>query len=427
MERIANKYAYWVVVLIFGFGLFLNSNFQHRVAHANGKGYDGQTYYAIAEQMTHNLTIETRAPFVYRLATPFLASLLPFDILTNFQLVNLSATLIGCLLLLYWLSLFFEKKSTALWLTVFLMTSWTFYVRQVQYSPATCDPMAFVLVLLLLILLLKIREHKKKLHLLLFGVLIFTGVFFREFLIVFSVGLLFIEQPFDSAKLFYIDFQKLFKGLIWFLLSLTLGLTALYMTHQIGKPSDNFFSFKFALIGWLNDKSVFEYMNGMFNSFGPGIVLILFFWKRVKAYFANHHEHIVLVGIGLLICWFTGGDTERFFMWFAPLILIPLGLALEQCLAFDNSKIVWVPLVLAMVLVFRVFWPIPHIDVANPTDHFPILQASQNNAVNLLSYHGKHIVTYFVLVEHLLIAAYLYFACRSLVLKTEQKEEVLAN
>ncbi len=417
MERILEKQPYWVVTIVFCLGLWLNANFQHRIAMAGGQGYDGKTYYAIASQLHDDLPVSTRAPFVYRLGTPFLASQLPFDILTNFQIVNAIATLAGCLLLFYWLSLFLKKKRTALILTLILMTHWSFYLRQIQYSPSTCDPMAFVFVLLLLIQLNNFIKSKKQLHALIFCCLVFIGVFFREFLIVFSLGLLFKERPFDKNKLFFIDFRKLIKGALWFLCSLVLGLLAIVATHKIGTPSDPYFSFVYALIGWINDKSIFEYINGMFNSFGPAVILIFIFWKTTKRYFSEHHEHIVLTVVGLAICWFTGGDTERFFMWFTPLTLIPIGLALEKCLAIENSKIIWIPISITTVLIFRVFWAIPHIDMENPIDHFPIFQASQQNAINLLSYHGKHIVTYFVFVEHLLIAGYVYFACRNGLLK----------
>lgn len=422
MERIANNYAYWVIALVFGIGLILNMCFQDRIEVADGKGIDGVYYYKVAEQFSNHQTIETKAPFVYRLGTPFLASLLPFSLLENFQIVNLLATLMGCFLLFYWLSLFIKSRSTALLLTVVLMTHWTFYIRYVQYYPATCDPFAFVFVLLLLIQLYKFRNSKSFKHGILFSLLLCVGVLFREFLIVFSFGVLFLEQPFDKKQLFWIDFNKLLKGSTWFAISFIAALIGIAFTHWIATASGSNYGFLTALLTWIDEKSIFEYINGMFNTFGPAIVLLFVFWKTSYSFFAKNHEHLVLAIIFLLICWFTGGDTERFFMWFSPLFLVPLGLIIEKNLKLLNHKQIWIPIGLATLFIFRVFWPIPQIFVGDESYQFPIFQAFQKDLVNMLSFHGQHKVTYVVLLEHILISGSVVFTCRYLLLKKKATE-----
>ncbi|MGB2273785.1 MAG: hypothetical protein ACPH2K_05370, partial [Flavicella sp.] len=334
MEKIASKYGYWVVILFFAVGLILNHSYQKRIFKDGGKGHDGVFYYELADNMIKGNTLVGVKPFIYRIGTPFLVSLLPFDIFTNFLIVNHSATLLSCLLLLYWLSLYFKKRTTALWVTLGLMTHWGFYIRFIQYNPTTCDPMAFLVTMILLLLTKRFYDTRKKSYALLSCLFIFIGVFFREYLVVYSILFLFIDQPFDRSKALYVNWNLLLKHKYWFVLAFSGGIIGIILTHNLVVAKPSYYGFAAAIILWTETKSIFSLSAGFLNVFGPFILFPFLYWKQAKSFFAENHQYLAMLIVALGIIWFTGGDTERFILWFFPILVLPVGLVIEKQLNF---------------------------------------------------------------------------------------------
>jgi len=412
MEKISARYSYWILILFFTFGLILNQSYQKRIFKDGGKGHDGVYYYELADNMTQGNELIGLKPYIYRLGTPFLVSLLPFDIFTNFLIVNHTATLLGCLLLMYWLSLFFKKRTTALLITLGLMTHWGFYVRFIQYNPTTCDPIAFLITMLLLLLIKRFYDTKKSSYALLSCLFIFTGVFFREYLLVYSFLFLFTNQPFDRTKAFYIDWSLLLKHKYWFLLAFSCGIFGILLTHIAVNPIPSDYGFIAALILWTDNKSIFSLATGFLNVFGPFVLFPFLYWKQTKEFFDNHHQYIALLLIAIGIIWFTGGDTERFILWFFPILILPIGLVIEKNLNFKNNLTVWIPILISMVFIYRLFWPIPYIKPEIAMVKFPVFHAFHEDAINLLSFHGMQKVRYLILIEYGVLCAYVLIVMR---------------
>jgi hypothetical protein len=426
MKKIADTYGYWVIALTFAIGIFLNFNFQDRINANEGKGFDGDYYYQIAEQLKQGETPAVRAPFVYRVGTPYLASVLPFSLYTNFTLLNYTATLLSSLLLFYWFSLHLKEKKTALVLVLFLMTHWTFYLRYTGFYPTTADPVAFAFILLVLIQMERFRQSRSLVNGLCFSLLVFVGVFFREFLLLFSFGILGYGQPYDSQKKLWVRWPVLTKNIPWFLMVFLLGGLGIFIAHQLVSVTDYWYGFSDSLYEYMYKKSVFDLIAGAFNTFGASLVLIFIFWKTSKEFYNKHHEVALLSLIALSMCWFSGGDTERFFMWFSPLFLIPLGRIIERDLPFYTNKKIWIPLLISMVFTFRMFWSIPPVDssysfrLKNSDYKFPLFQAFQENCINLMSYHGDTRIAFLVMLEHIAVCVFILLLYR-LKIKQEYK------
>ena len=110
---------------------------QQRISRAHGQGWDGVHYYAVAEQLSRGEIPEANAPFVYRVGTPFLASLLPGDdLLRNFAIVNWVACLLAVALLLVWLRPYVADWRVRSLLAVLFIIPWHAPLRFVHFYPA---------------------------------------------------------------------------------------------------------------------------------------------------------------------------------------------------------------------------------------------------------------------------------------------------
>ena len=64
--------------------------YQSQISYNNGQGWDGVEYYKTAQAFKDNIKPLAKAPFVYRIGTPYLAQLTsPSDINFGFKTVNI--------------------------------------------------------------------------------------------------------------------------------------------------------------------------------------------------------------------------------------------------------------------------------------------------------------------------------------------------
>ena len=426
MEKLAAKYSYVIVLLVFIIGLWLNICYQGLIDANEGQGHDGVHYYKLTEQMIHKTELIGKSPYLYRLGTPFLVSLLPYDIFTNFLIVNHISTLIGCLLLLYWLSLHFKKKTTGLLVTLGLMANWNFYLRYIQYYPTTCDPLAFIFVILILITLRRFIKSGKKKHAITACSLIFLGVFFREFILVFSFIFLFTHQPFDVKKIFFINWNLLSKNKYWFLLAFSVGVLGNLIAHKLVTTLPSYYSPLKALVSCMERKTIFSLLSGFFNIVGPFVLFPFLFWNQTKAFITKNHDLLIICVLAIGVIWFTGGDTERFVIWFFPVLILPIGLVVEENLGFKSHLSFWIPIAIVMVFTLRLFWQIPSATIETPNSEIPVFNTFQSNFVNMLSFHGTQKFRFIIIAQQLLVFAYVFLWIRLKIIKTN-KEKIAAK
>jgi len=73
--------------------------------------WDGDEYYVMTEQMAAGETPRAAAPYVYRLATPWLvAHLSPRAIVNGYRAINLTAAAVTAAMLLVWLRRFVAER-----------------------------------------------------------------------------------------------------------------------------------------------------------------------------------------------------------------------------------------------------------------------------------------------------------------------------
>src|SRR3954463_3475474 len=112
----------------------------------------------MALQMQHGQMPFAEAPYNFRIGTPFLASLLPGDLLGSFRIVNIIANLLSVLLLMLWLRLYLSDWKIRVLLCVLFITQWHAPVRYVYFNPSYTDPWLFVVLLTGLIMIHHVQQ-----------------------------------------------------------------------------------------------------------------------------------------------------------------------------------------------------------------------------------------------------------------------------
>jgi hypothetical protein len=414
MKLFKDKIYYLSILGFFALISIISSTSQNRIEKANGLGYDGIHYHKLAEQILQGETISSVKPFCYRVGTPFLSSLLPFETITNFFITNQIATILSCFLLFFWFSFFIKNKQVNLILTLYLMSSWIFYIRFNHFYPVSCDPMAFLFIVVFLILLEYIKKDFSVMKLSLFGLITFLSVFFREFLLIFSFGLLFLNNPLNKNYLIYLNIGSIRKELKIFIAIFLMAILGIYISHTLVEPIPSGYSFSGALYRWLHEKSIVMYFTSAGNSIGIWFLIPLFFFNRTR-FFLNQNQHLlVILVIGLIISYITGGETERFFIWFSPIILLCIGVCIESNLHYFKSPLILLPLVLISILSLRIFQAIPQPQSDNTKFIIPVFETFQWNYLDLFSYYANKKLMTIVFLEYLISGVYFFLAFRYL-------------
>ena len=189
---------FFTILLVY----ILYSFAQAPISYNEGKGWDGISYYSIAEKFCQNSKIIEQGPFVNRIGTPFLVSFLiklkvTNSILTGFKIINIIASLICALLLYYWLLINNIKFIINYIVNLIFITTWIGPLRFTLYYPAFVDPL-FLMCILSGIILIELYSRKKKIYYIFYlSGLSFFGVLIRESYIIIPISLLFINNPFN--------------------------------------------------------------------------------------------------------------------------------------------------------------------------------------------------------------------------------------
>ena len=96
-----------IVLAVFLVTNLASQIFQPPITYNNGQSFDGVFYARMAYQISAGLPISTEAPFVYRIGTPFLVSIISKDhLVLGFKAANILANLLATLLFIFWLRFF---------------------------------------------------------------------------------------------------------------------------------------------------------------------------------------------------------------------------------------------------------------------------------------------------------------------------------
>ncbi len=151
--RRALTYAFPVLAVILVSAVFITTPV---IDHGLGFDSDGRMYGVMAGSHLFPSSMANQAPWCYRVLTPYLAHLLPWDTLQNFRFLAYVSTLLSlCLLFLIFRRVRFSSELSILGVLLYAGVFWT--VRFSFYSPAYIDYQTQLF--LLLIIYLTITEH----------------------------------------------------------------------------------------------------------------------------------------------------------------------------------------------------------------------------------------------------------------------------
>ena len=367
--------------------------------------YDGglaweRPYYTMAWEFAHREPIAAEAPYVYRVATPFLASLAsPGDLVRGFRIVNTTGSFVASILLLFWLQGYVKDWRTRLLLVTLFLIQWDAPPRYMYHSPVHVDAWYFVFALAGL---LAIRRYQQSPSLPLLGGLIafsFVGTLFREIVMIVPIAFLAAHQPFsivgppEDRRLKV----RLPPPTHW--LPFMSGAAAFVLLHRLVHQTDGY-SFISTILDFLYGKALIGYLQGWLLAFGPVLFIIIYDWRRARAFLAEHQTFILFLATGAWLGYFGGTDTERLLYWSMPGIYVLLGMAIEGHRALLSRWPVAVTFILGQIMTARILWTTPDYPTQYPHT-FPVLQqfGSHVQFLDLFSYHGFRKKELFSIVE----------------------------
>ena len=360
------------------------------------------------------------APYVYRLATPWLVGRFwPANIVTGFRTINLAAAAATTLLLLVWLRRFVAERWARLVVVALFIVEWHGPARFISYYPVYVDPLIYPFLIGGLILIETIRTSDgavRRRRLWALTVLCVLGTLCREVMAVIPIALLFAIYPIGRSAPQRAGPRRFDSRLLMPLIATvaTLVATRLLTQPRLLPPMIG------TVVFFLRHKPVYTWVLAWFITFGPVLMLPLYDWRRTcRALAGQQHLAAYLVSFAIL-AYIGGHDTERYLFWTMPVVYLLIAQALvAHGRALGNTYLAAV-LVVAQAVSARVFWSIPSPSLAVATlSDMPTLGAKTyailNRLVviddfhwNLWSYFGSRPF------HALLLAIYLVFSAAML-------------
>lgn len=410
IHKIYSRFNVYLISLLIFISLNLLYAFtQKAISNNDGKGWDGVYYYEITEQIINGENISTISPFIYRIGTPLLVAILsPGDIHLGFKVINLIFNLISLLIFVYWLNIFLKNYYVKIILIFLLLIQWHAPFRFIWYYPIYVDPIFVTIVLSLLILIHLYKKTSSPAIFLFICFICFIGVYFRETIMLMSFSFIFIYNVNIKNLLSVIreeNFITLIKNFkfkyILFIPSILAIISSIILFYSL-KPI-NQDSFWITAISWLYRKSFIQYILGIYQAFGPIVILLLFFWREIINHlFENQYQLFFLI---LIFClgFIGGSDTERILFWSFPVIYLLIGIILEKN-TFLFKRRLFGFILLIQFISNRLFWIIPDYPTTEISFAIPLYTLMGNNVnyLNLLSFHSSKLYSFIFFSQYLI-------------------------
>lgn len=333
-----------IVLAIFVVTAYLAWSTQHvRVTN----WWDADEYFRTTEQIAAGQTPSRAAPYVYRLAAPWIvATVSPQNIAGGFLLLNLIATAISAQLLLMWLRRFVDASWLRVALSALFVVTWHAPARFLFYYPVYVDPLLFPFLLGgLLVSDRMCAEGQTSGRIAILAALVIAGTWVREVMLIVPIALLVSSRRFWSS------------AAMW--LPLVAGAVVVVATHMVVHPRETGYSFVGAMLQQVRTKPLFTWVLAWFITYGPVLAVLCFGWRRAAAVFREraYLGWYVLAFTGL--SYFGGQDTERLLYWSMPGIYAVLACAIDAHRRALHSTYLAALIVVTQVLSARLFWSIP--------------------------------------------------------------------
>lgn len=340
---------------------------QPQITVNDGRGWDGGSYFAVAQQMAADQPVVGRAPFVQRILVPSAAALFgsgPADVMTGFRVVNGIAVIVIVVLMTMWLRTHFAEPWLRLVLVALFLVQWTEPVRTFFWYPVLVDYWLVVTLLAGLLCIDRLRAGGRlAVWVPAIAVTSVVAVAVREIGLLIPLAALFARNPLTGAvwrlRARLADLRGIPPAL---LAPLAVACGAAVGTRLLATTVGSYDVVR--TVGyWLVHKGPLAYVLSWFLSYGPVLVLPLIHWRACGRYLREHQAEAAFLAGLIGMAYVGGNDTERFVTWGAPVVYVLIGLALRELLAARPHPLLLGLLVITQALAARLFWVVPAVPV----------------------------------------------------------------
>ena len=381
--------------------------FQKQLTHNDGLGWDGRDYYKVALDFKNNTTPTARAPFVYRMGTPFLVSyFFPNDLQFGFKLINLSFSVLVFFVLWYFLLVAGTNSILRVLLLISYITYWQNPMRMTFFYPVHSDPIAVFFLFINLILAYRYYLNNDIKYLIFLALSTLLSAFFREITLIPAVVLILSNIKFQSKYRLIFEFKLI--------IPLIAGFVTIIFTHLVAQTTDTYNFFNSA-ISWIYRKSTIMYIHSILLSVGPIAVLGFYFYKDFYKFLVENKFILYFLVLILFVSYAGGSDTERLIMWGAPGIYLVLANVIYTNKQQLMSKFLITVLIITQLISNRLFLITPDYN-ENALSAFPFLTpfTSDFRVLDLWVIHANSRFIIISAIEYAIVSVLVIFLIKYL-------------
>jgi hypothetical protein len=331
--------------------------YSHRSQHVTLTRFgDGDEYFFAAEQLAAGDTVRAEAPYVYRIGLPWLvARLFPHDIAFGFLALNVVCAASITMLLLVWLRSFSATAGTRAVIALMFIASWLGPARFVHFYPIYVDPPFMLFALVGLMVIDRIRGQVSWRGVVVLSIVCFIGTLFRETMIFVAFAFAVVNVGFGHLDKDVPKMSIIHRALPLIACAVAIAICRM----QPFEPRRSLSAVENALY-LFGRKPLFTLPLAAFITFGPVVALAAYDWRQGRRLLAQHSYLMVYTG-GCFVAGYVGGhETERYWIWAAPVVYVLIAKSIERHRkALLSNAWVFVALVAAQGLSERVLWSIP--------------------------------------------------------------------
>jgi hypothetical protein len=304
-----------------------------RTTSFDGFDFDGRYYASMAGEVSLPSQLAHHAPWCFRILTPYLASLLPFDSLTSFQILAFGSNVLSLVLVALILQALDCPPASRLF-GVLLYAGSFWVLRFSFYAPAYIDYQTNLLLLLIIYLTL-LRWYN------FLPIVFIVAALQKESLVVYSI----------FSIVHILRYSKLSRAQPWIisLLTISLPFIALLVVRRM-ITADNVYDYSIILV-FINTMIDPHYwpvlLQALFSCLGVIPLLLIISYQAWPSFLRRHWEWVIFAGISL-VSLVGGGDKARLFLYTLPLgvILATFNLEVFRRMTTTLRFAVWIAVVL---------------------------------------------------------------------------------
>lgn len=377
---------------LLGIVLLYAATYQRPIAKNDGKGWDGATYFSIAEQFQSGLNVSGPGPFCYRILTPLaVGKLFPGDLMRGFFFVNL----VGVVLSTNAIWIFLQSHSRALQTTLINLSLVAYYVllwnappRFHFFYPCSIEPWFAFFAVLALVSFPNRRGSNTWLAKTIFVIVCFLFPMLREVGAVVCCCAFLKPGPFVyRRKQIYFSPRRLNMLAVLGFIAI---IGSIFVTRTIADQT-NSYSYLYEVSVLLYQFRPVPFVHAWYYTFGLLLLVSICDWRPCLVLLYRHQHLTALMVCLVILSIIGGGDYEKFIHWLAPALLLVISKSLDSQWQRVTRPLVAVPLVAALLLTARIPYTVPDGSTAERTPK-PILavQSSHGNPLHLTAYYGGY-------------------------------------